>query len=333
MHRSDVPPTPTPTMVGGQTLPPASMTRSMTKVLIAVDAVGGDAHLEERAVLRAGALRDHLEAQLVRPVGEIDVDHRHAGAAGTVLVDARHRMHDRGAQRMLARGALDAAADRGLERHAVHVDVAADDDVVDRDAGVLAEQVVGALGHRDVLDHRREDRLGGAVALAGVEPLEALLDVVRQHLQRADIEELGRLLDRVRVDMELVGVVAGTAHRCMPHLRTVCVSMVRKTTLSTSRPMMMTAVQAGEHGRGLELVAVLEDEPAEAARARRHAEDQLRRDQRAPGEGPADLEAGQDRRETPPGSGSSSRSAGRAGRSSCPPCAASPTPTGSRYAC
>ena len=35
MHRSEVPPMPTPTMVGGQTRPPNSMTRSMTKRLIA----------------------------------------------------------------------------------------------------------------------------------------------------------------------------------------------------------------------------------------------------------------------------------------------------------
>src|SRR6478752_10649440 len=55
--------------------------------------------------------------------------------------------------------------------------------------------------------------------------------------------------------------------------------------------------QTVEDIRRLELVAVLEDEPAEAARARRDAEDELGRDQGAPGEGPADLEAGQDRRE------------------------------------
>ena len=33
------------------------------------------------------------------------------------------------------------------------------------------------------------------------------------------------------------------AHRCMPHLRTVWVSTVRKTTLSTRRPMMITVVR------------------------------------------------------------------------------------------
>ncbi len=44
-------------------------------------------------------------------------------------------------------------ADRGLQRRAVAVaelHAAADRHVVDRDAGVLAEQVVGLLGDRDV---------------------------------------------------------------------------------------------------------------------------------------------------------------------------------------
>ena len=51
---------------------------------------------------------------------------------------------------MLARRALAAAADRLLQRDAVDLDAAADRDVVDRDAGVLAQQVVGALGDLDV---------------------------------------------------------------------------------------------------------------------------------------------------------------------------------------
>src|SRR6187551_2138490 len=55
--------------------------------------------------------------------------------------------------------------------------------------------------------------------------------------------------------------------------------------------------QAGEDSRDVEKVAVLEDEPAEAALSGRDAEDELGGDQRAPGESPADLEARQDRRE------------------------------------
>ena len=41
MHRSAVPPTPTPTMVGGHTLPPASITLSTTKVLTPISPSAG----------------------------------------------------------------------------------------------------------------------------------------------------------------------------------------------------------------------------------------------------------------------------------------------------
>jgi hypothetical protein len=39
------------------------------------------------------------------------------------------------------------------------------------------------------------------------------------------------------------GIDVKLAQRCMPHLWTVWVSTVRKTTLSTSRPMMITVVR------------------------------------------------------------------------------------------
>jgi hypothetical protein len=42
--------------------------------------------------------------------------------------------------------------------------------------------------------------LRGAVALAGDEAIEALLDVGRQLLQRADVEFLRRVLDALRID-------------------------------------------------------------------------------------------------------------------------------------
>ncbi len=108
MQRSEVPPTPTPTMVGGQTLPPAWITQSTTKRFTAATPSAGIGHLQEGAVLRARALRDHLDAAAARRRSEVDVDDRHA-AAGRVLVLPRDRMHDGAAQRMLARRALGAA--------------------------------------------------------------------------------------------------------------------------------------------------------------------------------------------------------------------------------
>src|SRR5262249_12691159 len=55
--------------------------------------------------------------------------------------------------------------------------------------------------------------------------------------------------------------------------------------------------EPGEYRGNLELVLVLVDEPAEAARARRNAEYELRGDQRAPRERPTHLEPGKDARE------------------------------------
>src|SRR5574340_61572 len=51
--------------------------------------------------------------------------------------------------------------------------------------------------------------------------------------------------------------------------------------------------QAGEHVGDLQLVLVLVDVPAQSAGAGAHAEHQLGGDQRAPGERPADLQAGE----------------------------------------
>src|SRR5437588_7537955 len=108
---------------------------------------------------------------------------------------------------MFARGALAAAADRFLQSHAVDLDAAADPDVVDRDAGVLAEQVVGGLGDRDVADHRAEHALRAGVGLVGNEPVKALLDVRRQLLQRPDVELLRRLLDLSQLDLHLTSIL------------------------------------------------------------------------------------------------------------------------------
>src|SRR5690242_8422269 len=91
-------------------------------------------------------------------------------------------------------------ADRFLQRDAVDLDAAADPDVVDRDAGVLAEQVVGVLGDRDVADHRAEHALRAGVAFPRRERVEAPLHVGRQLLERPDVELLRRLLDLREVD-------------------------------------------------------------------------------------------------------------------------------------
>ena len=82
---------------------------------------------------------------------------------------------------------------------AVHLDAAADAHVVDRDAGVLAQQVGLVLGDSDVLHHRTEHALRACVGLARRQPVEALLDVRRQELERADVQLLRRLLHLLQV--------------------------------------------------------------------------------------------------------------------------------------
>ena len=102
---------------------------------------------------------------------------------------------------MLGGGARAAAADSLLHRRAVELDVLADDDVVDGNAGVLAKDVLGALGDRDVLDHGAEDGAAGCVCFAADQPFETLLDVARQHFQSADIKRPRDLLDFLGIEL------------------------------------------------------------------------------------------------------------------------------------
>src|SRR6185503_10334725 len=79
--------------------------------------------------------------------------------------------------------------------------------VVDRYPGVLAEQVLRVFGHFDVFHHGAEHALRAGVGLARREPVEALLDVGRQQLQRPDIELLGRVLDLVEIDLHFTTIL------------------------------------------------------------------------------------------------------------------------------
>ena len=119
-HRSDVPPMPTPTIVGGHVLPPAVDHAVDDERLDRVDAVGGNRPSAGTSCSRSPLPFGIISISSVSCARvEIEVDHRHRDAAGRVLVLARERMHDRRAQRMLARRALAAAADRLLQRDAV----------------------------------------------------------------------------------------------------------------------------------------------------------------------------------------------------------------------
>ena len=157
--------------------------------------------MQERAVFRARALGNHLDLDGFLAFVEIDMDDRDARAARRLLVLAGDRVDHRGAQRMLAGGAFATAPDRRLERDAVELDMASDRHVVDRDAGVLAEQIIGALGDRDVLDHGVEHGAADRIGFAPDQRFEAGLDVGRQELEGAHVERLAQLLDFARVDL------------------------------------------------------------------------------------------------------------------------------------
>ena len=109
---------------------------------------------------------------------------------------------------MLDRGAGAAFANRAFERNAVDLYVGADPDVVDRHAGVLAEQIVGLFGDVDVLDHRRKNTLRDRRGFLRGEAREALLDVRRQNLERADVKLFRRFLDLPVVDVHVINANA-----------------------------------------------------------------------------------------------------------------------------
>lgn len=88
-----------------------------------------------------------------------------------------------------------------FERISIHLDTLADGHIVDGYAGILAEQVVVALGHLDIGYHGAEHLPGGGAAFALAELVEALLDVGGQALEGPDVELPGGLFDRVQINL------------------------------------------------------------------------------------------------------------------------------------
>ena len=157
--------------------------------------VGGDAHLEEAHVLRARALRHALHVEPV-PVGdEVPVHDRHAVADVRPRVLARERVNGVRAQRMLDRRALRALFERRIDPRRVQREVLADLAVVDGDAGVLADEVLLGLGDRDVAEDRLQDALARYRRLATGGVGERVAQVLRDVLQRPDVEVRGGIRD------------------------------------------------------------------------------------------------------------------------------------------
>src|SRR5438105_4872475 len=151
--------------------------------------------------IAAEALRS--DAEHVYRVAEVPLE---LGAL-RVLAGRATRPPRRHLGEMLARRARAAAADRFLQLQTIHLDAAADPYVVHRDARVLAQEVVGALGDGDIADHRAEHALRSGVGLPRRERLEAALHVRRQLFQRPDVELLRRLLDRFQIDLHFTSIL------------------------------------------------------------------------------------------------------------------------------
>ena len=136
---------PDPDDPGQARLPAGADDRLEHELLDPLHAVGGDAHLQEAHVLRAGSLRDALDVEPV-PVGdEVPVDDRNAVADVRPGVLARERVDGVRAQRVVERRAHRPVVERLVDPRRVEREVLADAAVVDGDPGVLADEVVLAL--------------------------------------------------------------------------------------------------------------------------------------------------------------------------------------------
>ena len=168
-----------------------------TNVLIASTPSAGIAILQERVVLRAAALRDHLDRRARRAVSQ-----KSTWITGTPMPQevcsflrvSGCTTDERSGCSRVARSQPRRIA--CFERDAVDLDAAAD-----RRRCRSARRCPGRAGCR--CPRRRamlaiivpSIALRGGVGFAAREAVEAPLDVRRQHLERADVELLGRVLD------------------------------------------------------------------------------------------------------------------------------------------
>ena len=101
---------------------------------------------------------------------------------------------------MLDRRALGALPERRVDPRRVQREVLADPAVVDGDARVLADEVLLVLGDGHVAEDRLQDALAGDGRLAARGVGERVAQVLRDVLQRPDVEVRGGVRDgRVEV--------------------------------------------------------------------------------------------------------------------------------------
>ena len=144
---------------------------------------------------RARALRHALHVEPV-PVGdELPVHDRQPVADVRPGVLARDRVHGVRAQRVLDRRARGAVAQRLVDPRRVEREALADAAVVDGDAGVLADEVLLAVGESTLRWIVSSTRLPGTRGLAVARGGERVAQVLRDVLQRPDVEVRRGVLD------------------------------------------------------------------------------------------------------------------------------------------
>ncbi len=102
---------------------------------------------------------------------------------------------------MFPRRAFASPANGILQGDTVEGNAPPDGNIVDGDAGVLAEQIFGPLGDRDILDHHVEDHAACCVCFVARQPLKPGFDVRRQYLQRLNVERFRDLFDFLHVHL------------------------------------------------------------------------------------------------------------------------------------
>src|SRR5262245_53143959 len=178
-------------------LPAGADDRLEHELLDPGDPVGGHEHLEEGHVLGAGSLRAALHVEPVPVRHEVPVDDRDPEADVRSRVLARERVHGVGPQRVLDRRALRARLERRVDAGRMQREVLADAAVVDGDPRVLADEVLLLVRDLDVAVDRLEDPDPGHGRLAVSRGGEGVTEVLRDVLQRPDVEMRRRILDRL----------------------------------------------------------------------------------------------------------------------------------------
>ena len=176
-------------------LPAGADDRLEHELLDPLHAVRGNAHLQEAHVLGARALRHALDVEPVPLRDELPVHDREPVARVRAGVLARERVDGVRAQRVLQGRALGAGLQRLVDPGRVEREVLADAAGVDGDPGVLADEVRVAVRDLDVPDDRLEHALAGDGGLAVLGRGERVAQVLRNVLQRPDVEVRRGVLD------------------------------------------------------------------------------------------------------------------------------------------